>query len=774
MEIILKYSFWYVLIFPYFRSDDETLTCARCRPFDEGSSGKDRLEMNGQNQVFSTPSDTNHAGGKVREVFAESTKLGKRRNCCPFCEKLVTNLSRHLQLCHPDEEKVREYSQILDEDPQVKKAKRARFTNQLKNAGNRLHNAKLIQNNFQTELLPVKRSNNGKSTVNISTHVYCKHCFGLFKKVNLYKHINICPKYETIANSQTADVCHKNSVLRYHSDMGIHYTPDATDALKEKVYPSMKKDEISMIAQSDPLIAKFGSKFFNTHRESSQIKYVSSKLRNLGNLVLFMRELKPDINSLLDCINPTNFDTLVEAVRRMCSYNVNTGECKTPSAAPRVCSALKRCADIVISDAIKNPDLTESEKKNIISLVHDFSHLMKKEWAAEVSSHCEKSRRKSKVSKEDVLPDPDDIRTFCAFLIDKSITALKRIQTIKNAKHYEKLAKILIAYIITLNRRRPGEVVQITLDNYKTLDVNKDYGLLEQTALTDEEKKTSKDLLIFYIAANKNKKKVPVLLTKQMKEGIDTLLHCREDLGIKNNLLFGRPGTSDSFDGTVVLRELREKVTLQKPHHFTATGLRHHAASSSQLHVRDDTYTKRLSKFMGHDLRTHEDYYEMPLPLVQKAIVGNQLIGMTMPQSGYKNKEYTTNDKTVRFQENTSDKNIVTSTASNIVSTLDCDSESESTDAGRKNYYESPPKKLCKRVRWSSAEKETIYSRFGQYFIMKTKPERKEIKKVWEEEDSLQNRTLQQVVTYVNNIANEKQVIPSPIRLKIRNAYLQC
>lgn len=79
----------------------------------------------------------------------------------------------------------------------------------------------------------------------------------------------------------------------------------------------------------------------------------------------------------------------------------------------------------------------------------------------------------------------------------------------------EKFAKILIAYIITLNRRRPGEVVQITVENYKTTDVNNDYGLLDQTALTDEVKRTSKDLPVFYTGANKNNKFV--LLSKLMK-----------------------------------------------------------------------------------------------------------------------------------------------------------------------------------------------------------------------------------------------------------------
>lgn len=148
---------------------------------------------------------------------------------------------------------------------------------------------------------------------------------------------------------------------------------------------------------------------------------------------------------------------------------------------------MKRCADILISEAIKNPNLTESEKKCIISLTSDFNHLMKKEWAAEVSSYCEKSRRKSKVSKEDVLPDPDDMRIFCAFLDEKCASAIIKLQDIQSRKHYEKLAKIVIAYIIILNRRRPGEVVHITLENYKTIDINDKYGMFDETSLTEED-----------------------------------------------------------------------------------------------------------------------------------------------------------------------------------------------------------------------------------------------------------------------------------------------
>lgn len=80
--------------------------------------------------------------------------------------------------------------------------KRARFTKELKNSGNRLHNVKAMQNNIETELLHFKHSNNGKFNVNTITYVYCKYCFGLFKKENLYKHSNVCPMHEVLLTRQ--------------------------------------------------------------------------------------------------------------------------------------------------------------------------------------------------------------------------------------------------------------------------------------------------------------------------------------------------------------------------------------------------------------------------------------------------------------------------------------------------------------------------------------------------------------------------------------------
>lgn len=741
---------------------DQKITCARCQPY---------------NKNLKTQLDEVHEVSSQSSLIVTSSKAsaGKRKNCCPFCMTLITNFSRHVKLPHSEEEEVKKYLAVMDEDPKERRVKRAMICNSLRKKGNNLFNLKVVEKKISSELMPVKRSSNNRFLINNISHVTCIHCLGLFKKENLYRHLKKC----LLNNEIDVAANHKNLVLKNNAKLLVPSNPDASEILKNEVYPNMLKDEVAVIVQSDPLITKFGTRFHNTHRGTNQIHYCSSKMRSLAKLFLTIKKLNPDLQTFKDCLKPQNFDYLVEAVRRMSAFNLKTGDSGTPSVPARLCSSLKSCADIICSEAIKNPSLSSDEKKQILCQISDFHHLMRKDWANEVSANCEKSRRKQKVLKEDILPDPEDIRLFSKFLNDLCISEIKHLKSVPDEKNYENLAKTIISYIITLNRRRPGEVVDITLDNYKTVDINNDYGLLDETVLTDEEKKTGMELSIFYIAANKNKKKVPVLLTKIMKEGIDTLLETRKEVGVKNELLFGRPGGKEKFDGTVVLRELKNKANLKKPDHFTATGLRHHAATSSQLHSRNDSYCKRLAKFLGHDLATHENYYEMPLPLVQKAVVGNQLIKMTLPRPLTEKKLEQSQSKAVH-RLSTKSKSAIQSNASS--------GEEDSPSKGKRSDSdfvpseleedslitpETPPRKHYKKIRWSVAEKEAVYQRFGKYFILNIKPCRKEIKKVWEEEKILKNRTLEQVITYVNNISWNKLTIPSPVRIRIKKRYLQ-
>lgn len=842
-------------------------------------------------------------------IVSSLAKLGKRKNNCPYCNQMITNLSRHLVSQHPNEDDVRSYISLNNISPNRRKVLRAAVTDIIRHRGNNMYNKDIAEGRRQETFIPARRPSTNEQDVTNVTHVVCKHCLGLFKKELLFKHLRNCTEFSENSQVDCDDETTRKRmrlVLSQHAQQLVKRNDNASQILKDEVFSKMKKDELSVAIQSDSLICKFGSQFRNTHRSLRQISYCSNRMRALARIYLDMKSSRPDcIKEFSDCIASKHFDLMVHVVRRMCKYNEESGFTGTPSVTPRLCSSLKRCAYILKTEAIKSESLNREEITEIVYQMNNFLHLMEKDWGTQVGTVSEMSRRRRRVVKQDLLPDPDDIRMFSKYINALCPQYVKELEIVPTVKNYERLAKIIIAHIITLNRRRPNETVEITTEEYRTtLDERIDYGEDSQGCVTVEELESSKDLVIFYVAANKNLKKVPVLLTKDFHRALDVLLASQEKVGVKSKYVFGRPGSIELFDGSAVLREIASKANLKCPASFTANALRHHAATSSQLHAHDGTYTKRLSKFMGHDLQTHEHFYEMPLPLVQKSKVGHKLLQMILPKKGNTSaktctvtsasalvtdgsegtsrtdnsclstselmpqsqssksllvpfdsllqpptellpvpiehtrasfgnksclKAALTNDRreslphplrqsfSITHKHNTRRKAMRGDTSHNSQSqtpayiltsspphspgfraadsmllsrkTLEgthtpprCndhnaderveqsmamnDSASENTTTSVQS--DTPPKKRYCRKRWTRKEKEIVYETFGQQFLMDMKPARPEIKAMWENETALMNRTLDQVVTYVNNIVNNKHHIPTPTRKKIK------
>lgn len=718
-----------------------------------------------------------------------------------------TNFSRHLVTCHSDQEEVKQYLALSVKPPDERRRMRREITNSLRNKGNSEFNNEVVEGLRNDELMPVRRSFRGKHPVNNRTYVVCKHCAGFLKRNTFYKHFAKC-KGKIVDAERT-----KHNLLSDNSELLVKKNAQAGRMLREDVFPKMQASDETVLAQSDQLICMYGSRFRFTHRSERQVYQCSSKMKTLARLVLTMKEIIPEVQTLRECIDPKHFNVLSEAVRRMSGFDPDNGQSRAPSVPARLCSSLKRCASLVQTCTIQNPSLTREEKNSTMSEMNDFLHLMEREWASEVSTNSENSRKRMRVMKEDVLPDPDDIATLSQYIHDRCpvyVDALKQMPTVDN---YERLAKLIIAHIITFNRRRPNETVEITLETYRsTLDKRTEYGKDVENVLTEEELRSAQKLSIFFAAANKNLKKVPVLLTKTFVPAIEALIEARPKVGVTSKYLFGRPGNTELFSGTAVLRSIAAKANIKNISTFTANSLRHHAATSSQLMARNDTFTKRLSKFMGHDLSTHEHYYEMPLPIVQKSIVGHRLLSMILPSGSKSPASHTATSgaletsppRSAATPQTAKGPTVDTDSPASLQNAIAPDSPTDpggpidsdrpedtagATEVDGAPLMSTPPrrvsgsdegsvhsgvsgrkrKKKHQKKRWSEDEKRVIYSRFAKYFLLKVLPSRREIRQVWEEEESLKNRPLNVVVTYINNIHLKKQTIDTPIRKKMKN-----
>lgn len=230
-----------------------------------------------------------------------------------------------------------------------------------------------------------------------------------------------------------------------------------------------------------------------------------------------------------------------------------------------------------------------------------------------------------------------------------------------------------------------------------------------------EEVKALPHLTVFMVPG-KLVRAVPILLTETMKACIDLFISCRCTLIIPatNNLLFGRIYTDNPFDGTKILRELRKLCTLKNAEFLTATGLRHHIATKSQVYG-DDTFTDKIYQHLGHTKTIHKQNYRFPIQAMQKGQVGHRLLKMDgtwdeicsskCQLTGEKNENFSDNIVTDRNQEVVKPENSMTTSKTGI------SFYSDSSVSDDSEVYSQPKK----RRRWTQDEKSVVLKNFSVY-----------------------------------------------------------
>lgn len=121
---------------------------------------------------------------------------------------------------------------------------------------------------------------------------------------------------------------------------------------------------------------------------------------------------------------------------------------------------------------------------------------------------------------------------------------------------------------------------------------------------------------------------VPVILTKEIKEGIDLLLATRERVGInpKNIYVFANCQLSYLRDWEVFQKiSSNEELGLKQPDAIRSTRLRKYVATVSQVLSLEENELDWLARHMGHDLRIHREYYRLHTSILELAKVSKIL-----------------------------------------------------------------------------------------------------------------------------------------------------
>lgn len=543
-------------------------------------------------------------------VKRSTHKNGKRcwdkRHFCIYCTKPFAQLPKHWQRKHKTEPEIKKAMSY-------KKGSEARklIFLKLRNRGDYLHNFKTYREK-KGMIVTVKGTKNPSDPEN---YLPCRYCSGTYARQHLFRHMKKCPLKPREAESKG----------RIQSSCSVLVPPvrASNEGFIYNILNNMKDDQVSAAVRRDYLAMDFGcSEYDRVSHSPDQFRDVSCKMREVGRLLLKLKENVPE-KHLSDFIDPDEFYNVLEATRALTDWDNRKGEFGKPSLALKIGIHLKKLANIKIRNAIISKD------EEAVKAAENFIKLRENEWTVQISTHALRTLNRKKWNKPEILPVVEDLLCLNKYLKAKSHTCQQRLEEdpTDRATWYE-LSHVLLAQIILFNRRRSGETARIHLEHY----LNRSQSPLH----TDVAESLSKfelalcDKLLLFEVEGKRGRKVPVILTPDVKKGVDLIVKTRNSVGVynENPHLFARPYFNARSSIRAKLGEFATECGAKYPQYITSTRLRKHVATISQILNLTENELELLCSFMGHDIKVHRKFYRLPEGTLQVAKLGRILVAM--------------------------------------------------------------------------------------------------------------------------------------------------
>lgn len=374
------------------------------------------------------------------------------------------------------------------------------------------------------------------------------------------------------------------------------------------------RSDFSILQLAQSFVNKFG-------QDPTKYDYIRQRLRECGRLLLTLRK-EYSINTLEDAVRPANFEVVVKAVKKVSGYDEEEHSYHTPSLALKLGHSLQKVSDILHCRALMAQD------SSLIKSTQSFKTLYATKWSELISHTALTTLSERRFNKPSTLPFTEDVQRLHKHLEKTTDQALKDLKDHSSPKSYSELCKSTLANVILFNRRRGGEVSKMTLNGFLERDtsaLHKDVSL----GLTEFELHLCQHFSRVELRGKKGRK-VAVLLSPDMVDAITCLIEKRKDCGVlaENLFLFARPHCLTPYRGQDCLRLYASECGAENPELLRSTQLRKHVATLSQILNLKNHELDQVANFLGHDIRTHREYYRLPEATTQLAKISKLLLAM--------------------------------------------------------------------------------------------------------------------------------------------------
>lgn len=254
------------------------------------------------------------------------------------------------------------------------------------------------------------------------------------------------------------------------------------------------------------------------------------------------------------------------------------------------------------------------------------------EWSNKISSIALSTLEKNKLNKELLLALTKNLLALNKSIdseISSNIAYLK--ENPKNTSAYKALIEQSLSRIILFNKKRSGEAAKMTLINYSSVGnwqkENSDEILSTMTPL---EQKLMNSLTLVYIVGKRGRN-VPVLLTSLLKNALDVIVSCRnniKEIRPCNTYIFAKLNSNLPLRGHEVLKKCCAEAGLERPELITSTRLRKYVATVTQVVNLSENEVDWLARHLGHDIRVHREFYRLQESAVELTKVSRLLLAV--------------------------------------------------------------------------------------------------------------------------------------------------
>lgn len=374
-----------------------------------------------------------------------------KKQACYYCGKLCSKIARHYEHKHQTEREVAIALSFNKGSPTRKK-----HLEKLRLLGNFHHNLNVLETD-KGELI-LKRRPSSDKRCNPDDFLPCKHCLAFMKRQELWKHMKCC-KFKP-----EGDDAPRYQKVQAKAKLLLNPAASSSDnhSILSRLFSTMKRDEVTLIAKNDWLIKEVGLFLVEKHGEKQQ-HLTSQKMRELARLLTELRaaDFSPN-GQLSDFIKPVKFDVVVNAVKSLSKFQFQDGAQRvaTPSLSLKVGHSLKKCVAILRGQAFRTKD------KDLQEDADNFEKLLDSEWSHRVSHHSLSTLEAGKFNKVELLPLADDLEKLRKSILSKISSTTQVLAEQPQVEAWSHLAQATLARLVIFNKRRGGEASKMLTESY--------------------------------------------------------------------------------------------------------------------------------------------------------------------------------------------------------------------------------------------------------------------------------------------------------------------